>query len=126
MTTLYPASRTALLRRNFATPWAFMGGHLWGDGTFVVIDVLKREGEGANWFGMMACGESEDGAGIEAAAEVNANGNIGAETNADGFFEDVAKLGSVVGVGSFGRGVASGGIVEVPIASDLQMLLGGD
>ena len=93
---------------------------------FVVVSVVEGEGEGANRFGVMFCGEAEDGAGVEASAEIATDGNIGAQTDADGFFEDVAELGGVVGVGALRGGVIGGRVIKIPIAEELDVLLGGD
>ena len=100
------------------------GGHLAGDGAFVVGRVFKGEGEGLDGIGMVARGEAEDGAGVEAAAEIDADGHVGAQADAHGFFEGVAEFGDVVGVRARGDGLVAAGIVEVPVLVELDVLAG--
>ena len=127
---------TARLKRYLATPWALtqnvsdcrIASAKWSarspagwDGielgasfrchfprffAFVVFGAIEGEGEGANRIGMMLCGEAEDGAGVQAAAEIATDGNISAQAEPDGFFEDLAELVGVVGVER--RGIAIG------------------
>ena len=102
------------------------GRHLFRLFLLVVLCTVEGEGEGADGFRVMFRREAEDGAGVEAAAEIAADGDIGAKTKPHGFLEDVAKFGGVVGIGALRRGGGGAGVVEVPVLVDLNVLVRGE
>jgi hypothetical protein len=74
---------------------------------------------------MVLCGEAEHGAGVESAAEIATDRDVSAEAQANGFFEYVAKLRAVIGVGTLWA-VVFAGVVEVPVLMDVDVLVGGE
>src|SRR5665213_202118 len=67
-------------------------------------------------------GETEGGAGIQAAAEVTAHGNIGAQAEANGFLQHVPEFRNVVGIGALRRRPVGFWIIEIPISMELDVL----
>lgn len=104
---------------------AGLGGHLFCLRLFVVVGAIKGESEGVDGLGMMLCGETQNGTGVETAGQVAANGNIRAKAKANGLFEHMAKLGGILCVGAR-RDFTRALVVEVPVLIELNMVLGGE
>ena len=102
-------------------------GHLAAHRSFVVVGAVEGQREGADRIAMMARGEAEHGAGIEAAAEIAADRHIGAQPEANRLFQRVPKLGRHSRHRSAdGRVALRAGIIEVPVAGELDVPFGGE
>ena len=76
--------------------------HLPGFSFLVIFGAVEGQGEGANRFAVMSRRQAEDRTGVEPAAEVAADRNVGAQTDANRLFQREAELRGVVGIGTLG------------------------
>jgi hypothetical protein len=101
-------------------------GHLLRDRALVIVAAVKGQGEGTDRLAMVPCRKAEHRAGIETAAQIAADRNIGPEAQADRLLERVPELGRVIGVGALRPRRIGLGIVEIPIAHHLDVPIAGD
>src|SRR5262245_32083226 len=100
--------------------------HLPGDWFLVILLPVETQGEGPYGAGMVLCCETKHRAGVQAAAQVTSNGNIGAKTNANRLLQTVSELVGPIGIGNEVGRRSSRRIIEIPVGSDLKMLFSHD
>ena len=73
---------------------------------------------------MVSRGEPKDGTGINAAAKVATDRNIGSKTKPDGILKCVTEFLGIFGIWACRRGFRFFRVVEIPILVQLDALLG--
>src|SRR5215475_963380 len=94
---------------------ADLGRHLPGLCFLVVLGPVEGQSEGSDGVRAVPSGKSEHRAGIEPATEIASDGNVGAQANADGLLQSLAKLRGVVGVGPSPLLSVRQAVVKIPI-----------
>src|SRR5262249_2557304 len=90
-----------------------------------VLSPVEAEREGANGVGVVSRRHPQHRTGVEPAAQIAANRNVGAEADAHGLFQHRAQFGGPVGITALRWGVIRVRIVQVPIPAYLEVLLAG-
>ena len=75
---------------------------------------------------MMSRRQAEDRTGVEAAAQITADRNVGAQADANRLLQCETELGRPVGIGTPRCGMVGARIVKIPILVHLHVLLAGD
>ena len=85
--------------------------------------MVEAKREGANWVGMMSRRQPENRTGVEPAAEVAADRNVGAQANAHGLLQREAELLRPFCIGALRHGDVGARIVKVPVLVYLHVLV---
>ena len=88
--------------------------HLRGDLSLVIFGAVEGQREGADRFAVMSCRQAEDRTGVESAAQVTADRNVGAQANANRLFQRETELRRPVGIGTLRCGMVGAADSENP------------
>src|SRR5215469_8468238 len=100
--------------------------HLSGNLALVVLSPIKAESESSNRSSMMPCRQPKHSARVQSSAEVASHRYVGPQTNPHRLFQGITKLRGILGIRPQRCGAISRGIVEVPILTQLDVLVGRD
>ena len=75
---------------------------------------------------MVPCREAQNSAGIDSAAEITANRDIGAKAKPHSFLKCAAKFFGIFGVRPMRPDIVCPWIIEIPILAQLNVLIGRD
>ncbi len=99
-------------------PHSGVGGHLTGDGAFVVTAALERQGEGIEFAALVLAHQAQHHGRVDAAAQVDADRNVRAQPHPHGVREPAAELLDGLPVAANRGQTAACRVVEIPVAVD--------
>ena len=92
----------------------------------VVVSSIKGQGERADRVRMMFRRKAEDGAGVQTAAEVTTHRDVGAQAEANRFFQRLTEFRGVVGIGALHPVRVGSRVIEIPILNKLCVLVSSE
>jgi hypothetical protein len=101
-------------------------GHLLGDRAFVERSLFEGDGERLDRIVAKIGGDPENRARVQAAADVAAHGNVGAQPQPDRLAQLVAHDLDVLGLRARGRRRLDRRILQIPVAHDLHVIAAGE